>query len=432
MEINPVCIKPATKEGTKIILNQMSDCICRIENGIGFFCRINKNNIQIKALITSYLILNENYFNYNNKLKIYLGDDNELKIINIDNNRIIHYNQLYNTTIIELKEEDNLNNINNYLELDYNIFNNDINSLYENESIYILDYLNDGKSIVSYGIINNINEYNINNIYYINNNKLIGISNIINYNNKSIILKYPLEEFINKYEITMNNIFNNNIPQIQNMIINNEQIPNIINDNEGFKKKEIEKIYDDENLYLKCPKINVIFKATQGTIWNLTVNHGTTIDELLEKYFRSIGRPDLYEFKIKNFIFLCNAALLKFGDQTKVELFFKNAHIPTIHVNECNNWIYGPIKEVIFKTTLGIIHQLKIDFSMEIKELLKYYLHLVKRSELLTDKNNKICFLYNAKKIKLDDKTILDIFFNKDLNPIIVVNDPQGLISNDK
>ena len=69
---------------------------------------------------------------------------------------------------------------------------------------------------------------------------------------------------------------------------------------------------------------------------------------------------------------------------------------------------------------------------MEIKELLKYYLHLVKRSELLKDKNNKICFLYNAKKIKLDDKTILGVFFNKDLNPIIVVNDPQGLISNDK
>ena len=121
--------------------------------------------------------------------------------------------------------------------------------------------------------------------------------------------------------------------------------------------------------------MNVIFQATQGPIRNLTVNHGTTIDELLEKYFRLIGRPDLYEFKIKNFTFLFSAALLKFGDQTKVELFFKRAPMPKIYVNECNNCIYGPIKEVIFKTTLRIIHQLRINFSMEMNKSLDFNLN---------------------------------------------------------
>ena len=108
-------IKPVTKEGTKMILEQMSNCICKINNnniiGTGFFCKIPfNNNLKINVLLTSYDIINENYFNFNNKINILLGDYNELKIINIDNNRNIYYNKLYNITIIELKDYDNINN----------------------------------------------------------------------------------------------------------------------------------------------------------------------------------------------------------------------------------------------------------------------------------------------------------------------------------
>ena len=94
-----------------------------------------------------------------------MNDYNELKIINLDPTRNIYFNSYCNTTIIELKEYDN---INNYMELDDNLFGNNIKSSFEKESIYIPQYLNGGKAIVSYGLLNEINESNIRHSSYIN------------------------------------------------------------------------------------------------------------------------------------------------------------------------------------------------------------------------------------------------------------------------
>jgi len=67
------CIKPVNIEGTKKILEQMTNCICKVKNnpiiGTGFFCKIPyKNNTKINVLITSYQIINELYFNQNNSI----------------------------------------------------------------------------------------------------------------------------------------------------------------------------------------------------------------------------------------------------------------------------------------------------------------------------------------------------------------------------
>jgi len=58
---------PVDLEGTKLILFQMENCICKIvkdngEKGTGFFCSIpfpDENNL-LKVLITNNHILNEN------------------------------------------------------------------------------------------------------------------------------------------------------------------------------------------------------------------------------------------------------------------------------------------------------------------------------------------------------------------------------------
>ena len=137
-----------------------------------------------------------------------MNDYNQLKIINIDPTRNTYFNKEYNTTIVELKEFDN---INNYLELDDNLFNNNIKSIFEKESIYILQYLNGGKASVSYGNLNQLNGYNINHSCFINsgsngapilnltNNKVIGITletpGMLNIN--GIILKNSIEDYIN-------------------------------------------------------------------------------------------------------------------------------------------------------------------------------------------------------------------------------------------
>ena len=87
------------------------------------------------------------------------------------------------------------------------------------------------------------------------------------------------------------------------------------------------------------PKMNVIFKTTQGTAHTMVYNYGTTIDQALAKYLNRVGRPDLIGDKSNKICFLFNAAQLKFKDQTKVEAFFKNVNNPKVVVNDVNNLI---------------------------------------------------------------------------------------------
>ena len=61
--LNKNCaIDPVNITSTKKILNQMMDCICRINNGIGFFCKITLYNKIMNVLMTNYNIINENYW----------------------------------------------------------------------------------------------------------------------------------------------------------------------------------------------------------------------------------------------------------------------------------------------------------------------------------------------------------------------------------
>ena len=74
-------IKPVNIEGTKKILDQMTNCICKVKNnqliGTGFFCKIPyNNNTKINVLITSYQIINEFYFNQNNNINLLMNDYN--------------------------------------------------------------------------------------------------------------------------------------------------------------------------------------------------------------------------------------------------------------------------------------------------------------------------------------------------------------------
>ena len=88
-----------------------------------------------------------------------------------------------------------------------------------------------------------------------------------------------------------------------------------------------------------APKINVIFNTTQGTTHNMVMSHGTTIDEALKKYLKRVGRPDLINDNSNKICFLFNATKLKFGDNTPIEQFFKNAPNPKVVVNDINNLI---------------------------------------------------------------------------------------------
>ena len=204
-------VEPVSIEGTKKILSQLINCICKIKIkgvfGTGFFF-INFGKETIKVLMTNYHILNEKYFEESKKLNIYINDEKEIIIIDFEIKRTTYFNKDYDIALIELKEEDK---IKNYLELDDNLFQDNPKIIYENKSIYVLQYQNNKNECVSYGLLNSMDKYNFtykcstfnessgSPILNLKNNKLIGmhLNGSINYN-KGTLLKLPIKDFINK------------------------------------------------------------------------------------------------------------------------------------------------------------------------------------------------------------------------------------------
>ena len=255
----------------KKINEQMEKNICKIiaENtqGTGFFCKIpfpNKENM-LSVLITNNHVIDDNFLRTKNaKIKIDIKEEIELKEINL-NNRLKYTDKEYDTTIIEIKEKDN---INNYLELDDIIMNDILNNINKNkeyilQTIYIIQYPENSLS-VSYGILQGICEdkkYNI--IHKCNtregssgspilnlNNKLIGIhkgGKKISDCNRGTLLNYPIKDFIvkNKNKINNKNIGNYKIidPTIEINSINKQNIVKNIQTTE-------------ENIYYNLNNIN--------------------------------------------------------------------------------------------------------------------------------------------------------------------------------
>ena len=194
-------------ECTKKIIEQMERDICKINigmnQGTGFFTKIpfpNQNKM-LPVLITNNHVINNDILNKDNmNIELDIKKEEKTKEI-ILKNRMKYTNEEYDITIIEIKEEDN---INNYLELDDIIINDILNNEnynkeYKNKTIYIIQYPENNLS-VSYGILDKIYEdkkYNFNHkcstkfgssgspILNINN-KIIGIhkegNNMNNYN----------------------------------------------------------------------------------------------------------------------------------------------------------------------------------------------------------------------------------------------------------
>jgi len=206
-------------ECTKKIINQMETSICKInieqKQGTGFFCKIpfpDEKNMLPVFITNNHVINKDLLFKENVKIEFDIEEENEPRKMNLSK-RLKYTNEEYDTTIIEIKEIDN---IKNYLKLDDNIFedilnNNNRLNKYKNKTIYIIQYPK-GDLSVSYGVLNQIYEDKKHNFNHkcstekgssgspiLNiNNKVIGIhkENYINNFNIGTFLNYPIKEFI--------------------------------------------------------------------------------------------------------------------------------------------------------------------------------------------------------------------------------------------
>ena len=194
-------------------------CICRIKGnlaGTGFFCKIKFEGKLTPVLITNYHVVNDDFMNQNTKLTFYVKDDvkDVQHSINIDKDSKIYSSvrDKFDVMIIRLKEGE----VNNYLEIDENIFEDNSENYYENDSIYILHYANAEEAKVSFGKgIKKVDNYDIKHLCHTEpgssggpilsrmTNKVIGIhkgsigKGKCDYN-IGTFLKYPLNEVKNQ------------------------------------------------------------------------------------------------------------------------------------------------------------------------------------------------------------------------------------------
>ena len=231
MGINNSSSKPFKIED--VISYQQKNHICKIYmylekmlNGIsnGFFCLIpfpDKDHL-MHVLITTYRTINENSFKGNNKIKLSLNNDKSNKTIVIDNNRKIYMNKDYDTTIIEIIPEKD--KINNFLELDENLFKENSIEIYNQNKIYLICYGKENKMDLYYGDIKEIEGPNIHHIsdtesgsggcpiLSLNSLKVIGIhlGRTPHEFKKGTLLNYPLKEFMEgNHFINLEKINNN-------------------------------------------------------------------------------------------------------------------------------------------------------------------------------------------------------------------------------
>ena len=319
---------PITIEGTTTILNQMKNCICKIKNekgkGTGFFCYIPYNNDKLPVMITNYHLINENIINKNKVINVTLNDDEVDKSIIIDENRKIYANETYDTTIIEIRPSKD--KINQFLELDSNIFKQSPNLI--KESIYIIQYpkfLNEQKASVSYGILKNIQDYNLNHfcstcpgssgspILNLSNNKVLGIhkeASIHFQYNIGTFLKYPIQDYINIIINTIKNEIKIDLTiDKKNVNKNIYFLDNSDYTDEKTNKKHFHDYLSEINesiadLYINNEKLTFkkYFKPIKEGKYTIIVKLKTNITDCSYMFFccSNITKVDLSSFYSKN------------------------------------------------------------------------------------------------------------------------------------
>ena len=148
----------------KVISDLAEKCICKIkcntnEVATGFFCAIpypNKYN-RLPVIITNNHVLEESDITIGSNINFSLNNDSTKFTILIDNTRKVYTNVKYDITIIEIKESDKLD-INSFLDIDEQIYDNNPKQIYEKKSVYLLHYPHGNISEYAAGLIKNIFE----------------------------------------------------------------------------------------------------------------------------------------------------------------------------------------------------------------------------------------------------------------------------------
>ena len=273
------------KSPKSLFLDQIKNNICKIISndgkiGTGFFCKISfpQSSASIKVLMTTNHILGDNDITPEKNIQIILYNEQSFNL-SIGDSRRIYTEKLFDITIIEIKNEDNLNIGDQLLEIDEQVIDDNAirNNMFIDKSVYLCDFSN--KEIMcSVGLVQEIssNDYSIQTLCFnkressggpmfnSSNSKIIGIhkgsKGGMNWKYGTFI-RGPIEYFNQKYNLNlipisnqnnfnpmyqgnMNNNINNNINQNQLSNYNNNMNGN---QNTGYQNQNIN--YNNNNFF---------------------------------------------------------------------------------------------------------------------------------------------------------------------------------------
>ena len=446
------------------IIEQLIDKICKIkigtEQGIGCFCKVpfpDKNNM-LPILITNNIIIDDEILNNNNEsiiIKIN-GEKNE-KEFRLTNDRIKYTNKDYDTTIIEIKE--NEDEIKNYLELDDIIINDIINNTSKNEEylkeiIYIIQYQEESTLNITFSILDRIyqdNKYNFN--YKVGarkgtssslvlniNKKLIGIDTVKVINNYSMgtFLNYPLKEFIQSNCYTNVETLIKDFNQKYNSSIEDTKVDNLnlslkYIGNEGFKDlckiglNGLKNVDLNNNNISDINELNIV-RMDQLEYLNLGDNRISDLNIIGIINLNNLRQLFLYNNKIQDINFLGNANL-----ENLMILNIGHNDISDISILEKAN--FKRLKELyLYENNISDINILK-NVKLENLEIINLGGNRISDISVLQEVNYtglKELYLYNnnisdinvLEKVKFENLEKLNFGFNKisDISVLSKVN----------
>ena len=163
------------------------------------------------------------------------------------------------------------------------------------------------------------------------------------------------------------------------------------------------------------PQMNIVFESNKVGKHNIRFYYGTTINQALITYLNKIGRPDLINNKSNKILFIFNAKLINFNDQTKIEDFFHNVSSPLIRADFVNMINKSYNKSNTFdpknntnnnlNTDLGIMPNPSFKFHQNL-EINQYKNEISELKKQLKEKDDEISEL--KKQLKEEHKRLED------------------------
>ena len=282
-----------SSEKLNIILPQSHKCFCKIINNkinqAGYLCKIpfpDSNNLKFVLIVNNYLFKE---FIEKEKIIQFENFDHYLYKINIDESRFIYNNRQFNITIIEIKEDDGLD-INSFLEIDDQIFKENLKEIYKEQSdIYTIKLSSNELIQISKGIILKI----IDDKFDSNIDLLMGDGLLFNYSNYKVIgvklavsnklikgafLKIPIIEYFKLYN--QNQRFKNDGNKSNSLIKNdNKYIEELIKKN-TYLINELNKL---ENEFNKASSENRLLKRKLTDLESIIKEKDVQLNKSLSK-----------------------------------------------------------------------------------------------------------------------------------------------------